>query len=280
MRRKAINAASLGIATNRATASDSIDTADAASPVIERFWAYVAAITSAAVTLLAFLIPSIQDQWDRFHSRQIIEQYISLGDDCVSEERFDIAEKAYEKAFELSLQSRVDIEMKRLSARVRRMSMMTEWATAPPEELEDVDFQMLLHMQTGKSQFHERVLTLHSYGSFLAGSGKTTEAAVALKEAISLEPNNALLHVSMGNVNDQAGQKDAAITSYLTAIRLEPGNITAPYNLGLLYRELGRLGEARTSLSQALRLDPEDKVTKEQLDDVEKQIETEKSTNP
>lgn len=273
MRRKATNAASLSIATNRAVASETTDTADAAAPVIERFWAYVAAITSAAVTLLAFLIPSIQDQWDRFHSRQVIEQYISLGDDCVSEERFDVAEKAYEKAFELSLQSRVDIEMKRLSARVRRMSMMTEWATEPPEELEDVDFQMLLHMQTGKRQSHERVLTLHSYGSFLAGSEKLPEAEAALHEAIQLEPNNALLHVSIGNLEDQAGRKDDAIKSYLKAIQLEPENITAHYNLGLLYRELGRNQDARKLLAEAIRLSPDDAVMKEQYDDVVRQVE-------
>ena len=273
MRRKATNAASLSIATNRAVASETTDTADAAAPVIERFWAYVAAITSAAVTLLAFLIPSIQDQWDRFHSRQVIEQYISLGDDCVSEERFDVAEKAYEKAFELSLQSRVDIEMKRLSARVRRMSMMTEWATEPPEELEDVDFQMLLHLQTGKRQSHKRVLTLHSYGSFLAGSGKLPEAEAALHEAIQLEPNNALLHVSMGNVEDQAGRKDDAVKSYLKTLQLDPENVTAHYNLGLLYRELGRNEDARKSLAEALRLSPDDAVMKEQYDDVVRHIE-------
>jgi len=256
--------------------SESTDTADAAAPVIERFWAYVAAITSAAVTLLAFLIPSIQDQWDRFHSRQIIEQYISLGDDCVSEERFDVAEKAYEKAFELSLQSRVDIEMKRLSARVRRMSMITEWATEPPEELEDIDFQMLLHMQTGKIQSHERVLTLHSYASFLAGTGKLPEAEAALHEAIQLEPNNAMLHVSMGNVEDQTGRKDDAMKSYLRTLELDPKNITAHYNLGLLYNELGRFTEAKMSLAEALRLNPHDKVTKEQLDAVVQQIESDK----
>lgn len=245
-----------------------VSAAESPAPVVERFWAYAAAITSGSVTLLAFLIPSIQYQWDLFRSRQVIEQYESLGDACAEEERFDVAEKAYEKAFELSLQSRLDIEMKRLSARVRRMSMITEWATEPPEDLEDVDFQMMLHMQTGKHQSHARVLTLHSYGSFLAGSGKIPEARAALQEAISLEPKNALLHVSMGNVEDQAGRKDAAIKSYLEAIHLEPENITAHYNLGLVYRELGRLADAIKSLAEALRLNPDDKVTKEQLEAV------------
>ena len=90
--------------------------------ISKKAWPYVATISSASVMLLAFFIPSIQDQWDRYQSRKVIGQYLSLGDEFMEEERYDMAESAYEKAFELSVQSRLEIEMKRLKARVHRMT--------------------------------------------------------------------------------------------------------------------------------------------------------------
>jgi hypothetical protein len=56
--------------------------------------------------ILAFLIPSIQDQWDRYQSRRVIQQYVAMGDDFVREENFTMAEQAFAKAFELSEERR------------------------------------------------------------------------------------------------------------------------------------------------------------------------------
>jgi tetratricopeptide (TPR) repeat protein len=241
--------------------------------VTERFWAYLAAIISGSVTLLAFLIPSIQAQWDRYLAREVVEQYVSLGDDCVKEERYDVAEKAYDKAFELSLQTRLDVDRKRLIARVSRMSMLTEWATVPPEDLEDVDFQLLLHMQQGPQHAKQRAFTLHSYGSFLAGSGKLPEAEAAISEAIELDPKNSMLYLNLGNLQDQAGREDAAIKTYIQAIALDPSSVNTHYNLGLLYFELGRNLEAKQSLGEALRLSP-DPETKTHYDAVLQKLES------
>ena len=239
----------------------------------ERFWAYLAAIISGTVTLLAFLIPSIQAQWDRYQAREVVEQYVSLGDDCVKEERYDVAEKAYEKAFELSLQTRLDVDRKRLTARVSRMSLIAEWAAPPPEDLEDVDFQLLLHMQQGKQNAKQRAFTLHSYGSFLAGSAKIPEAEAAISEAIQLDPDNSMLYLNLGNLQDQSGRKDDAIKTYQKAIALDPNSVNALYNLGLLYFELGRDLEAKQSLGEALRLSP-DPETKTHYDAVVKKLES------
>ncbi len=231
----------------------------------KKAWPYVATLSSASVMLMAFFIPSIQDQWDRYQSRKVIGQYVSLGDDFMEEERYDMAEKAYEKAFELSVQTRLEIEMKRLKARVHRMSMLVEWGAKPPEDLEDVDFQLLLHLQKGHVHEKERAYTLNSYASFLAGSMKLKEAEAALTEALRLDPGSAMLHLNLGNLQDQAGRKDEALKSYLKALELDPSSLNVHYNLGLLYVELGKNQEAKLAFEAALKLAPDDAETKEHL---------------
>ena len=238
----------------------------------KKAWPYVATLSSASVMLLAFFIPSIQDQWDRYQSRKVIGQYVSLGDDFMEEERYDMAEKAYEKAFELSVQTRLEIEMKRLKARVHRMSMLVEWGAKPPEDLEEIDFQLLLHLQKGREHEKERTFTLNSYASFLAGSKKLKEAEAALAEALRMEPGSAMLHLNLGNLQDQAGRKDEALKSYLKALALDPGSLNAHYNLGLLYVELGKNQEAKKAFEAALKLAPDDLDTQKQLRQVIKKI--------
>lgn len=232
----------------------------------KKAWPYVATLSSASVMILAFFIPSIQDQWDRYQSRKVIGQYVSLGDEFMEEERYDLAESAYQKAFELSVQTRLELEMKRLKARVHRMSMVVDWGARPPKDLEEVDFQLLLHLQKGAEHDKERAFTLNSYASFLAGSKKLKEAEAALQEALSIEPNSAMHHLNLGNLQDQAGQKGEALKSYLKALELEPKNVNAHYNLGLLYVEMGKHQEAKKAFSEALQLAPDDPETKNQLD--------------
>lgn len=238
----------------------------------KKAWPYVATLSSASVMLLAFFIPSIQDQWDRYQSRKVIGQYVSLGDDFMEEERYDMAEKAYEKAFELSTQTRLEIEMKRLKARVHRMSLLVEWGAEPPEDLEEVDFQLLLHLQKGRQNEKERAYTLNSYASFLAGSKKLKEAEAALTEALRIDPGSAMLHLNLGNLQDQVGRKDQALKSYLKALQLDPGSLNTCYNLGLLYVELGRNDEAKKAFEAALKLAPDDLDTRKQLDQLVKKM--------
>lgn len=246
----------LATATNTKPAEPVPPPAEGQLSARERFWTYTAAISSASVTLLAFLIPSIQAQWDRYEARQVIEQYVEFGDECFQGERFDVAEQAYQKAFELSLQTRLDIDMKRLHARVGRMSMLPEWGVKPPDDLEDVDFQLLLHLQKGPAHQKERAITIISYASFLAGSSKVKEAEAVLRAGIAEDPQNARLVLNLGNLQDQQGQTDAALASYRQAISLDPKSSVAHYNLGVLFAELGRDEEAKRSFAESLRLQP------------------------
>lgn len=208
--------------------------------------------------LLAFLIPSLQDQWDRFQSRKVISQYESLGDDFFREERYDMAEEAYQKAFELSDSKLLDIEVKRLNARINRINMKPEWGAPPPEDLLESDFQFVLHLQKGKDKQKDRINTLNSYGVFLAASHKPKAAQAAFEEAVRLDSSDALAYVNLGNLFDQEGRKTAALQQYELGIARDPTNARAHYNLGLLYAEQGRREAALQQLKAAMQYDSTD----------------------
>ena len=232
---------------------------------LKRAWPFLVSMGSASIMILAFFVPSIQDQWDRYQSRKVIEQYIQLGDDFFSEERYEMAEEAYQKAFTLSEEKRLDIEMKRLHAKISRVSIEPDWGSKPPEDLKEVDFQFLLHLQTDGKHRSQRVSTLNSYGIFLAGNHKTKEAELAFKEALQLDSADVLAYVNYANLLDQQGKTQAAEKFYLKAIRLEPENERAHYNLGLLYKELNNTPFAKQQFQTVLALDSTDEDAKEEL---------------
>jgi tetratricopeptide (TPR) repeat protein len=128
-----------------------------------------------------------------------------------------------------------------------------------PEDVEDVDFQFLLHLQQKKGDTPNRVLILNSYGIFLSHKGKLKEAEAAFSEAITLDSTDVLAYINSGNLYDQQKKYTKAEYYYLRAVKLEPNNALAHYNLGLLYEALNKKELARAELRKAMELDPEDK---------------------
>jgi tetratricopeptide (TPR) repeat protein len=208
--------------------------------------------------LLAFFIPSIQDQWDRYESRNIIQQYVELGDDFMKEENYQMAVASFTKAFELSEEKRLDIEIKRLDAKVNLIYQNPVWSSEPPEGLEEVDFQFLLHLKKGPEHVGERASILTGYGIYLAAVGKPKEAEQAIRKAISLNPIEALAYINLGNLLDEAGKINESEKAYRRAIQLAPGNARVHYNLGLLHLEKNDLKEAEKEFNKAVALDPHD----------------------
>lgn len=226
--------------------------------VVKKIWPFLVSAGSASVMILAFFIPSIQDQWDRYQARRVIQQYVVMGDDFVKEENYKMAEEAFTKAYELSEAKRLDIEVKRLNAKVNLIYQDPVWGSKPPEGLEEVDFQFLLHWQKGPAHTKERASIITSYGIYLASVGKTKEAERAIEEAIRLNPTEVLAYINLGNLLDQVGKKEEAGKAYQNAISLDPKNVRAHYNLGLLFSEQGKLNEAEKEFSKVIELDPSD----------------------
>jgi tetratricopeptide (TPR) repeat protein len=239
---------------------------------IKRIWPLLVSAGSASIMILAFFIPSIQDQWDRYQSRNIIQQYVELGEDFVKEENYKMAEEAFSKAYELSEEKRLDIEVKRLSAKVNSIYQDPSWGSKPPEGLEEVDFQFLLHFQKGLKHTHKRASILTSFGVYLAAVGKTKEAEKAIEEAIRLNPNEVLAYINLGNLMDEIGKRDKAEKAYRKAMSIEPKNARAHYNLGLLFSEERKLKEAEIEFNKAIELDPNDTDAINQRDLILKQI--------
>lgn len=232
----------------------------------KKIWPLLVSAASAVVMLMAFFIPSIQDQWDRYESRRIIQQYVQIGDDFVTEQNYAMAEQAFTRAFELSEERRLDIDVKRLQAKVNMIYQDPTWGSKPPEGLADVDFQFLLHMQKGPEQNGARASILTSYGVYLASLGRKAEAERVVNEALRLNPKQTQAYIILGNLLDETGRKDEARKAYRTAIGLEPDNVRAHYNIGLLLSEQGDIEAAEQEFLKTLHLDPHDADAQQQLD--------------
>ena len=240
--------------------------------ITKKLWPLIVSAASASIMILAFFIPSIQDQWDRYQSRHIIQQYVAMGDDFVQEKKYDLAVEAFTKAYELSSESRLDIEVKRLSAKVNLIYQDSVWGNKPPEGLEDVDFQFLLHLQKGTEHVEQRSSILTAYGIYQASLGKTKDAEQSFLEAIHLNPNEVLAYINFGNLMDQIGKKEEALKLYKKAITLDPKNIHAHYNLGLLLSEQNKWQEANSEFEFILKLDPHNTDAAIQRDLISRQL--------
>ena len=241
--------------------------------VRKRIWPFLVSAYGGTLMLIAFFIPSIQDQWDRYQARRIIQQYVEIGDDFIEEENYKLALEAFTKAFELTEEKRLDIDVKRLSAKVNLIYQDPEWGSKPPEGLEEVDFEFLLHMHKGTGQTKERASILTSYGIYLASVDKIEEAERVIKEAIQLNPDEVLAYINLGNLLDQVGKKEEAEKAYQKAISIDPENVRAHYNLGLLLAEQDKLIEAEKEFAKAIKLDPRDSDAIHQRDLILEEIE-------
>ncbi len=226
--------------------------------IIKKLWPVLVSLSGAIVVALTFFIPSVQDQWDRYQSRKVIQQYEEVGNDLFAEKRYLMAEQAYAKAFELSEEKRLDIEVKRLSAKINSINTDPEWGSKPPEGLEEVDFQFLLHFMKGNEMHKQRASIYVAYGIYLASIEKTNEAKSAFHEAIRLDSAEVHAYINLGNLLDQEGEKAGAEKCYLKAIKLDSKNGKSHYNLGLLYLEQGRMNEAEEQFAKTIVLDSTD----------------------
>ena len=231
----------------------------------ERRRSFLTGLGSGAVLVLAFLLPSIQDQWNLYRSGRVIDQYVRIGSRLFEQRRYSAAEKAFEKAVEMSEGRRLDLIEYQMRAHVQRVNENVEWRGTVPGDISDGDFLYLLEMQSGPQRTHERAATLTAFGSWLAGAGRASEAEARLREALTLDPRNADAHVGLGNVLDDRGDQPGAEREYRRAIELDANDTNALYNLGLLLLDTARLSEAEALLRKYVALKPDDAEGHRQL---------------
>jgi Flp pilus assembly protein TadD len=91
-------------------------------------------------------------------------------------------------------------------------------------------------------------------GNLLMEQGQAKEALAPLEKAVSLAPNNAFCHMTLGVAYRQNGQLDQAQRELETATKLEPDNPTAHYQLGRVYKEQHALDRAQAEFEKTAEL--------------------------
>lgn len=218
-------------------------------------WSMFASFGSFLVVTFSFLIPSFQDQYDRWKAHEVIESYEKIGDSLYRKDRFTEAEKVYERAFELSENRRLDLDMKRLKARVFKVFEGEEWKRKEFEELSQGDYLFLIEAAANAA---EKATIMAAYGTFLALAGNHRESLDILMAARALDRKNPIVLVNLGNAYADLRRNDAAVKTYEEALALDPKYYEALYNLGALHFNSGNCEAARDPLSKAFALRKED----------------------
>ncbi len=222
----------------------------------KRVQPWVAGVASASVTVLAFFLPSLQEQWDRLQSRRIVQRYVELGRGFMDDGRYRLAEEAFARAFDLSESRRLDVEELRLKARIAQVDVDPEWGKPVTGTLAESDFLYLLQMQARRPG--ERAATLNSYAVFLAGAHRWDEAEQALRQSIALDSTRAPTWVHLGNLLSDRGRAREAEAAYRHAVARDSTLAEARYDLGLLLLAGGRAAAAESAFAKAAALAPDD----------------------
>ncbi len=234
----------------------------------KRIWPILVSSGSAVLIGITYFIPSIQDQWDRYQSRQIIERYVELGNDFSKEENYVMAQQAYSRAFELSEEKRLDIEIKRMRAKVNQIYVDLAYGVQPPDSLAEIDFQYLLHMLDQEKDKMERAEIITTYSLYVSHLKRPAEAEKMIREAIELNPNNPFTYVSLGTIMYDAGRKRETQQAYEKAIAMDPHNFDAHYYLAHLFNEQHKMTEAAIEFEKAIAIDSTDADSHQQLDSI------------
>ncbi|HZK90952.1 MAG TPA: winged helix-turn-helix domain-containing protein [Stellaceae bacterium] len=90
------------------------------------------------------------------------------------------------------------------------------------------------------------------------GKEQVLDAEDAVRQALLIDPNNALAHVANGLIQRSRGEHHAAVEAFSRAIELDPNFAFAYAHKGSELSLVGRPAEAVPLVEQALRLSPHD----------------------
>lgn len=101
------------------------------------------------------------------------------------------------------------------------------------------DDEVLTQIRECRTKFPDDLNIILTELNYYLKEGKFEEAAANLKAVLKNNPNNEILHFSLGTVLDILGNKENAMASYNEALRLNPDYFDANYNTGALYFNIG-----------------------------------------
>jgi len=115
-------------------------------------------------------------------------------------------------------------------------------------------------------------------GIILRGEGKWSEAVAVYEKALTIAPDDPVVHYNMGLAYWEGEERSRAIASFERALELDPqfhaGSVGASLNIGSLYLDLRRFNEAVPFLQHVLDLDPENQTAKKRLQDAHDRVST------
>ncbi|MEQ9230048.1 MAG: tetratricopeptide repeat protein [Cyclobacteriaceae bacterium] len=100
--------------------------------------------------------------------------------------------------------------------------------------------------------------------TILINEGRAEEAKDELLTAIANEPGDPALYFALGLLNEELGDKEAALAAYQSALDSDPNHYSSAFNRAVmifndantLYKEKAALGISKADLAKAKALDP------------------------
>lgn len=124
------------------------------------------------------------------------------------------------------------------------------------------EYRKLIDQLGPDSEFRmRRASTSARLGFALARTNRAAEAIAYLRDAVRLDPANALTFVNLGAALLEQRQIQEAQTALEQAVKLDPAMVDGHYNLGAAYLAGGRPLDAIRAFEAALRLRPGDPQT-------------------
>jgi tetratricopeptide (TPR) repeat protein len=105
---------------------------------------------------------------------------------------------------------------------------------------------------------HDRASARLEQALQLENAGRLEEALRIYEDAVGIDASRAVIHRSIGRVNQKLGRVDAAVAAYGRALRADPASFETHNDLGVLLAQSGRLREALRHFQEAVKLRPSD----------------------
>ncbi len=98
---------------------------------------------------------------------------------------------------------------------------------------------------------------MHLLADLCMQEGRHEEALALIRQAITLHPDEARHHFTLGAIQRLRGHLRDAASAYQRAIALRPDFVEALYNVGMIHLRLDQLDEALAAFRRALRCRPD-----------------------